>query len=78
MKERPPRRLRAIIGTAILIAALPLVVLAFLDLPYVTPASQVLLAGIAVLGLLWLLWKAYKSFLYKVGRRLALDRKSVV
>lgn len=71
MKERPPRRLRAIIGTAILIAALPLVVLAFLDIPYVTPASQVLLAGIAVLGLLWLLWKAYKSFLYKVGRRLA-------
>jgi serine phosphatase RsbU (regulator of sigma subunit) len=70
VKDRPPRRLRAIISTAILIAALPLVVLAFLDVPYVSPASQVLLAGIAVLGLLWLLWKAYRSFLYKVGRRL--------
>lgn len=68
---RPPRRYRAIVVTAILVAALPLVVLAFLDIPYVTPASQVLLAGIAVLGLLWLLWKAYRSFLYKVGRRLA-------
>ncbi|MFP5288679.1 MAG: hypothetical protein ACLGI9_23280, partial [Thermoanaerobaculia bacterium] len=68
---RLPRRYRAIVVTAILVAALPLVVLAFLDIPYVTPASQVLLAGIAVLGLLWLLWKAYRSFLYKVGRRLA-------
>lgn len=71
MKDRPPRRLRAIVATAILIAALPLVVLAFLDLPYVSPAAQVLLAGIAVLGLLWLLWKVYRAFLYKVGRRLA-------
>lgn len=74
MKERPLRtsgRYSAIVFTAILVAALPLVVLAFLDIPYVTPASQVLLAGIAVLGLLWLLWKAYRSFLYKVGRRLA-------
>lgn len=70
MKDRPPRRLRAILVTATLVAALPLVVLAFLGIPYVTPASQVLLAGIALLGLLWLLWKAYKSFLYKVGRRL--------
>ncbi|MFL6199599.1 MAG: PP2C family protein-serine/threonine phosphatase [Thermoanaerobaculia bacterium] len=74
MKDRPPRparRYRAILSTAILIAVLPLVVLAFLGIPYVTPASQVLLAGIAVLGMLWLLWKAYRSFLYKVGRRLA-------
>ena len=74
MNERPPRparRYRAILTTAILVAVLPLVVLAFLGLPYVTPASQVLLAGIAVLGMLWLLWKVYRSFLYKVGRRLA-------
>lgn len=74
MKERPlrtPRRYSAIVATAVLVAALPLVVLAFLDIPYVTPASRVLLAGIAALGLLWLLWKAYRSFLYKVGRRLA-------
>ncbi|HWM94527.1 MAG TPA: PP2C family protein-serine/threonine phosphatase [Thermoanaerobaculia bacterium] len=71
MKDRPPRRLRAIISSAILVAALPLVVLAFLGIPYVTPASQILLGGIAVLGLLWLLWKAYRAFLYKVGRRLA-------
>jgi serine phosphatase RsbU (regulator of sigma subunit) len=70
VKDRPPRRLRAILSTAILIAALPLVVLAFLDIPYVTPASHVLLAGIAILGMFWLLWKVYQSFLYKVGRRL--------
>lgn len=71
MKDRPPRRLRAVITAAILIAALPLVVLAFAGLPYASPASQVLLAGIATLGLIWLLWKLYRSFLYKVGRRLA-------
>jgi serine phosphatase RsbU (regulator of sigma subunit) len=71
VKDRPPHRLRAILTTAILIAALPLVVLAFLDIPYITPASHLLLAGIVLLGLLWLLWKAYRSFLYKVGRRLA-------
>ena len=71
MNDRPPRRLRAIISTAILIAALPLIVLAFAGLPYVSPASQILLGGIATLGLLWLVWKLYRSFLYKVGRRLA-------
>lgn len=74
MNDRPPRprrRYRAILSTAILIAVLPLVVLAFLGIPYITPASQVLLGGVAVLGLLWLLWKAYRAFLYKVGRRLA-------
>lgn len=71
MKDRPPRRLRAIVSTAILIAALPLIVLAFLGIPYISPASQVLLGGIAVLGLLWLFWKVYRAFLYKVGRRLA-------
>jgi serine phosphatase RsbU (regulator of sigma subunit) len=68
---RPPRRYRAVITTAILVAALPLVGLAFLGIPYVSPASQVLLAGLCVLGLLWLLWKAYRAFLYRVGRRLA-------
>lgn len=71
MNERPPRRIRAIVLTAILIAALPLVVLSFLELPYVSAASRILLGGLLVLGLLWLLWKAYRSFLYKVGRRLA-------
>lgn len=71
MNERPPRRIRAILLTAILLAALPLVVLAFLQVPYASAASRVLLAGIVVLGLLWLLWKAYRSFLYGVGRRLA-------
>ncbi len=69
--ERPPRRIRAILLTATLIAALPLVVLSFLRLPYVSTASRILLGGIVVLGLLWLLWKLYRAFLYKVGRRLA-------
>lgn len=71
MNERPPRRIRAILLTAILLAALPLVVLSFLRLPYVSTASRILLGGIVVLGLLWLLWKLYRAFLYKVGRRLA-------
>lgn len=71
VNDRPPRRIRAILLTAILIAALPLIVLAFLQIPYVSAASRVLLAGIVVLGVMWLLWKAYRSFLYGVGRRLA-------
>lgn len=71
MNERPPRRIRAILLTAILLAALPLVVLSFLRLPYVSTASRILLGGIVMLGLLWLLWKLYRAFLYKVGRRLA-------
>lgn len=71
MNERPPRRIRAILLTAILIAAVPLIVLSFLSLPVVSAASRILLAGIVVLGILWLLWKLYRSFLYKVGRRLA-------
>ncbi|HYN20554.1 MAG TPA: SpoIIE family protein phosphatase, partial [Thermoanaerobaculia bacterium] len=74
MKERPPRpprRSRAILFAAVLLAALPLLGLALLDIPYVSPASKVLLAGIGLIAVIWLLWKAYRSFLYKVGRRLA-------
>ena len=53
------------LGTALAI------LLAFSGIPVLSVLSQLLLAGAsAVLGL-WLLWKLYRSFLYKVGRRLA-------
>lgn len=49
----------------------PLVLLAVFDVPYVTALSRFLLAGTGLAFLLWLLWRAYQSFLWKVGRRLA-------
>jgi hypothetical protein len=54
---------------ALIGAALTLV--AFLDVPVVSVLARILLAGAVVILVLWLLWKAYRSFLYKVGRRLA-------
>ncbi|MES1211511.1 MAG: hypothetical protein ABUL63_04160, partial [Acidobacteriota bacterium] len=49
----------------------PLAVVAALGIPYVSAASQLLLAGFGLLVFLWLVWRAYTVFLYKVGRRLA-------
>ena len=66
MKERS--RLWIVAASAGTLAAL---VFALLDIPVLTLLSRVLLAGVSVVLLLWLLWKAYRSFLYKVGRRLA-------
>jgi len=51
-------------------ATLALVV-SFLHIPVLSVMAQVLLAGFVVGFSLWLLWKLYRSFLYKVGRRLA-------
>ena len=50
-------------------AALALV--AFLGIPVLSVFAKILLAGLTAVLLLGLLWKAYRSFLYKVGRRLA-------
>lgn len=44
---------------------------AFLDIPVLSVLAKVLLAGLTAVFLVWLLLKAYRSFLYKVGRRLA-------
>jgi HAMP domain-containing protein len=66
VKERSRRwTLIASIG-----AALALIV-SFLDIPVLSVLGRVLLAGFLVGFSLWLLWKLYRSFLYKVGRRLA-------
>jgi serine phosphatase RsbU (regulator of sigma subunit) len=51
-------------------AALALV-FSFLGIPYLSLFAQLSLAAGAVLSLFWLLWKAYRSYLWKVGRRLA-------
>ncbi|MFL6197165.1 MAG: PP2C family protein-serine/threonine phosphatase, partial [Thermoanaerobaculia bacterium] len=67
---RPIRR-RAILLTALSIAALTLAVVAALGIPYLSAVSQLLLAGVGLLVFLWLVWRAYTVFLYKVGRRLA-------
>ena len=44
---------------------------ALLRIPVLSTLALVLLAGPAVGLTLWLLWRVYRSFLYKVGRRLA-------
>lgn len=66
VKERSRRRLLALtLGAAVALA------IALLGIPYVSVFFQLTLAAGAVVVLLWLLWKAYRAFLYKVGRRLA-------
>jgi serine phosphatase RsbU (regulator of sigma subunit) len=51
-------------------AALALV-FSLLGIPYLSAFAKLTLGAGAVLFLLWLLWKAYRSYLWKVGRRLA-------
>lgn len=54
-----------------LVGATLALVAAFLDIPVLSALGKVLLTGFTVAFLLWLLWRAYRAFLYKVGRRLA-------
>jgi len=61
----PLRRAFAATGAALAL------VLSLLGIPYLSVFAQLTLAAGSVLGLLWLLWKAYRSYLWKVGRRLA-------
>ncbi|HEX7184701.1 MAG TPA: SpoIIE family protein phosphatase [Thermoanaerobaculia bacterium] len=68
MKERPYRRaLLAALGVVLVVE----LVLAFLDIPYVSVLSRLALGAAATVLLAWLLWRVYKAFLWKVGRRLA-------
>ncbi len=69
MNKLPKRR--ALILTALFAVVIPLAAVAALGVPYVSAASQLLLAGFGLLVFLWLVWRAYTVFLYKVGRRLA-------
>jgi serine phosphatase RsbU (regulator of sigma subunit) len=59
---------RALFATAG--AALALV-LSLLGIPYVSVFAQLTLGAGVVVLLLWLLWKGYRSYLWKVSRRLA-------
>jgi HAMP domain-containing protein len=54
---------------AALVAALGL--LAVAGIPYVTAFSRFMLVVAAVILIPWLGWRAYRAFLWKVGRRLA-------
>ncbi len=66
VNERSRRRLIALT----LVAAVALAI-ALLGIPYLSAFFKITLAGGAVLLFLRLSWKAFKTFLYKVGRRLA-------
>ena len=65
MKER----LRRFLTLLVTLAVLGFVALA--DIPYLSVLTRVLLAGGGVALLIWGLWRAYRAFLWKVGRRLA-------
>lgn len=72
MKNIPPRRTRVFqASVAILAVALLALVLALLPVPALRTTGQLTLGALAVVGLLWLLVRAYRAFLWKVGRRLA-------
>lgn len=45
--------------------------LALVGIPYVTAFARFTLAAGGLVVLLWVLWRAYRAFLWKVGRRLA-------
>lgn len=65
MKERFRR-------IAILTALLAgLLVVAFAGIPYLSVFAKLTLLAAGVILLPWLFWRAYQSFLWKVGRRLA-------
>lgn len=68
MKQRSYRR--ALLAALGIVLAVELV-LAFLDIPYVSVLSRLALGAAATVLLFWLLWRFYKAFLWKVGRRLA-------
>jgi len=57
----------------LLLAALAAVLglLALADIPYLSAYTRFLLAAGGVVVLIWGLWRAYRAFLWKVGRRLA-------
>jgi serine phosphatase RsbU (regulator of sigma subunit) len=53
------------------LAAAIAVALALLKIPYLSALAKLTLGAGVVVLLLWLLWKAYRSYLWKVSRRLA-------
>jgi HAMP domain-containing protein len=66
VKERSRRLLLAFAAIAASLLALSL-----LGIPLVSAFARLTLAAGTVLLVLWLFWRAYRSFLWKVGRRLA-------
>jgi HAMP domain-containing protein len=62
-------RLRRFLTLLVTLAVLGFVALA--GIPYLSVLTRVLLAGGGVALLIWGLWRAYRAFLWKVGRRLA-------
>jgi HAMP domain-containing protein len=63
------KRTQKLLAVAALVV--PLVALAVAGLPYLTAVARFTLAGAALAFVLWFLWRAYRAFLWKVGRRLA-------
>ncbi len=69
MKNIPSRRTRLL--QVLAAAALLGLVLALLPVPALRTTGHITLGALGVAGFLWLLVRAYRAFLWKVGRRLA-------
>ncbi len=69
MKPETRKRTAAVVGLYLLAAGLA--ALAQAEIPYASTTAKAILAATLVLILGWLAVKAYRAFLWKVGRRLA-------
>src|SRR6185295_16620612 len=69
----PPPVNRKKLTSALVAAGIVLlaILLARLGLPYLSAAAKAFVAAVCVLLGIWLAVKAYRAFLWKVGRRLA-------
>ncbi|HEV7670836.1 MAG TPA: SpoIIE family protein phosphatase [Thermoanaerobaculia bacterium] len=68
---KPKKRSRAAVTFALLLFGIGLVAIARAEIPYASSCAKLILAAAGVLGLGWLAIRAYRAFLWKVGRRLA-------
>ena len=68
---KPETRKRAAVALGLLLFSICLAAIANAGIPYASPTAKAILAAVVVLLLGWIAVRAYRAFLWKVGRRLA-------
>lgn len=68
---KPETQKRAAVAFGLFLFAVVLAAVANAKVPYASPTAKAILAAILVLVLGWIAIRAYRAFLWKVGRRLA-------
>lgn len=68
---KPETRKRAAVAFGLFLFAVALAALANAEIPFASPTAKAILAATLVLALGWIAIRAYRAFLWKVGRRLA-------